>query len=311
MEPILFSDGEMSNLAGRSDGRAHHPDRVLRELPNPLNLRYLLPACWRFIQKSPYWDEIGSTVAVAPGCFACQLRSLKGNPPRMQPHAARTSDARRSVDRQTAFARAERHSRRVRTLKVLLPALSVLGVVGFVGWSYLSVPFVEGVTVEGAAITDGKLVMNNPKMDGFTKDNLPYTMTAARAIQDLTNTSVIKLEDIDAKVPINAENTAKIVAASGVFDNAANTLLIDTPMKIVTSDGMTANLLSANVDIGSGSMTSPDPVEITMDGSRLAANTMQVADNGKVLVFEKRVRMHIDAGRMQAMGQSGDQNAGN
>src|SRR5690606_26344904 len=141
---------------------------------------------------------------------------------------------------------------------------AVLGVIGFVGWSYLSVPFIEGVAVEGAAITDGKLVMNNPKMDGFTKDNLPYTMTAARAIQDLTNTSVIKLEDIDAKVPISAENTAKIVAASGVFDNTANTLLIDTPMKIVTSDGMTANLLSANVDIGSGNMTSPDPVEILM-----------------------------------------------
>lgn len=212
----------------------------------------------------------------------------------MSSHAVRVDDARRSTDRQSAFARADRHSRRVRRLKLWLPGMAIVGIAGFVAWSYLSVPLIEGVEMQGAAVTDGKLVMANPKIDGFTKENLPYTMTAARAVQDLKNTSVITLEDIDAKVPVNAENTAKIVAQSGVFDNTANTLVIDTPVTVTTSDGMTANLRSASLDIGAGLMSTADPVEILLDGSRIEANSMHVTENGKVLVFERAVRVDID-----------------
>ena len=227
------------------------------------------------------------------------------------PAEAVTTDAPRSVDRRKAFVRAERHSRRVRWLKVLLPGLAVAGIVGFVGWSYLSVPSVEGVAVQGAAVSDGKLVMANPKLDGFTKENLPYTMTAARAIQDLKNTSVIRLEDIDANVPVSAENTAKIVAAGGVFDKSANTLVIDTPVTVTTTDGMTANLLSANVDIASGQMSSADPVEIIRDGSRLEADTMHVTENGKVIVFERQVRMEIDPKKARSAPQGDRADASN
>ena len=227
------------------------------------------------------------------------------------PAEAVTTDAPRSVDRKKAFVRAERHSRRVRWLKVLLPGLAVAGIVGFVGWSYLSVPSVEGVAVQGAAVSDGKLVMANPKLDGFTKENLPYTMTAARAIQDLKNTSVIRLEDIDANVPVSAENTAKIVAAGGVFDNSANTLVIDTPVTVTTTDGMTANLLSARVDIASGQMSSGDPVEIIRDGSRLEADTMHVTENGKVIVFERQVRMEIDPKKARSAPQGDRADASN
>lgn len=207
--------------------------------------------------------------------------------------------------------RAERHSRRVRWLKILLPGLAAAGIAGFVGWSYLSVPSVEGVTAHGAAVSDGKLVMANPKLGGFTKENLPYTMTAARAIQDLKNTSVIRLEDIDANVPISAESTATIVAAGGVFDNSANTLVIDTPVTVTTTDGMTANLLSASVDIASGQMSSGDPVEILRDGSRIEAETMQVTENGKVIVFERQVRMEIDPRKARSAPQGDRADASN
>ena len=89
----------------------------------------------------------------------------------MNADAVRTDDARRSTDRHVAFARAERHSRRVRRLKLWLPGLAIAGIGGFVAWSYLSVPFVDGVEIQGAAVTDGKLVMANPKLDGCAGDS--------------------------------------------------------------------------------------------------------------------------------------------
>ena len=202
------------------------------------------------------------------------------------------------------FARAERHSRRVKQLKYWLPGLAVAGVVGFVAWSYLAIPSIDGVELQGAAISDGKLVMANPKLDGFTRENLPYTMTALRAIQDLKETNVIQLEDIDAKVPVGPENSAKIVAKSGVYDNGKNTLVIDSAMTVTTTDGMTANLKSASMDIAAGTMSTTDPVEIVMNDSRITAESLNITDNGKVLVFEHRVRVDIQPKQKEA-GNSG------
>jgi lipopolysaccharide export system protein LptC len=209
------------------------------------------------------------------------------------------------------FARAQRHSRRVRWLKLWLPGLAIAGVIGFIGWSYLSIPTVAGINIEGAAISDGKLVMANPKLDGFTKDKLPYTMTALRAVQDLKDTNVIRLEDIDAKLPVDPKNTAKVVARSGVYDNGKNTLVFDSPMTVTTTDGMTAKLNSANLDMNAGSMSTGDPVEILFNGSKITALSMNMADNGRVIVFENRVRVDIEPREPPDRAASGGSNAVN
>lgn len=206
-------------------------------------------------------------------------------------HAPQARSAARRDD--SAFKTAARHSRRVRWLKIVLPAAAIAGILGFVGWSYVSIPSIEGVSAAGAAFTDGKLVMANPKLDGHTKDNLPYTMSAARAIQDASKTGEIMLEEIDAKLPIDATNTANVIAASGIYDNEKNTLKINSAVKLTTTDGMVANFKSADVDMKAGTMSTQDPVKINMNRTQIEADTMHVTGNGKVMVFERRVRVVI------------------
>ncbi len=197
------------------------------------------------------------------------------------------------------FNRAKRHSRRVRLLKLGLPAAALLLVGLFAAWAWISAPGGFAIDITGSAIKDGKLVMANPKLNGFTKDNLPYAMTADRAIQDLSDTTKIVLENIDARLPIEAENWANITARDGVFDNENNTLDVLSPMTIKTSDGMVAKLASAFVDMKSGTITSSQPVSINMDGSTLHADTMVADNNGGVVVFEKRVRMTVLPDRLK------------
>lgn len=192
-----------------------------------------------------------------------------------------------------SYEAARRHSRRVGVLKIGLPvgALLLMGI--FAGWAWLSSPGGFSVDLTGSAVKDGKLVMANPTLNGFTKDNLPYAMTAERAIQDLTNTSIIALEKIDARLPIEAEKWADITADDGVFDNEANTLDVTSAMTITTNEGMRADLKSAFVDMTSGRIISSEPVRISLKGSLLNANTMTVEDRGKIIVFEDKVRMTI------------------
>ena len=199
-----------------------------------------------------------------------------------------------SPSRARAFGNAQRHSRRVRLLKFALPLAAALIAVAFPLYSYLMAPVSIAVNADSSALTDGKLVMANPKLQGLTKQNLPYSMIAKRAVQDITKQGLIELEGIDATLPLNADLSAKVEAARGLYNRDSNTLELSQDITVTTSDGMVAKFKSAFLDMGKGIMKTDDPVEITRDGSRIASDTMNVENNGKTLIFEKRVRVNID-----------------
>ena len=196
--------------------------------------------------------------------------------------------------RDREFAGAARHSRRVRFFKIVLPIASLMIAVGFAGYSWLLSPASVSIAVEGSAIRDGKIVMANPKMSGFTSNNLPYSMNAARAIQELSRPGAIELEEIDAKFPIAADKWATFKADAGLYDDESNVLRITSPITLKTSDGLQADLGPAVVDIAAGELRSPSPVRIEQNGSTITADSLEVLDKGTVFVFENRVRMQVD-----------------
>lgn len=195
--------------------------------------------------------------------------------------------------RRAKFQTAERHSRRVRRLKFVLPVAGALLAAGFVGFSWMLRPAAVEITAEGSSISDGKLVMSAPKLQGYTRDDRPYALSAERAIQDISLENVVELEGIAAELPYDETNSATIAAAHGTFDRSRNTLDVDSVIDIRTSDGAVARLQSALLDIAAGRMSTTDPVEITYKGASINADTMSVEQNGAKVIFEKRVRVNI------------------
>lgn len=182
----------------------------------------------------------------------------------------------------------------MRLLKRLLPVLAVSITLVFAAWSWLVTPGKVSIDVASSGFVDGKLVMASPKLDGYTKDNLPYSMTASRAIQEPGNMDRFELEDIVASLPLTREQLAEVTARTGFYDNTTRKLNIDSPISIVTSDGLRATLNDAQIDVGAGSLRTAKPVDIRLDGSSISADSMQVTENGKALVFERNVRMTLD-----------------
>ncbi|TGT16798.1 LPS export ABC transporter periplasmic protein LptC, partial [Mesorhizobium sp. M4B.F.Ca.ET.172.01.1.1] len=91
--------------------------------------------------------------------------------------------------------------------------LAVAIAVAFPVYSYLKAPVSISVQADGTAFSDGKLVMANPKLNGFTKQKLPYSLTATRATQDVGQQAVIDLEGINAKLPVATDNIVSVDAA--------------------------------------------------------------------------------------------------
>jgi len=201
--------------------------------------------------------------------------------------------ARPASERSAIFRTAERHSRIVRTLKIALPVVAVVMAALFIAQSYRSTPSTVEISSKDSAVAEGKLVMANPKLEGFTPEDRPYSMSALRAVQDIANEAVIELQEIAATLPLDDKTSATIQAPRGIFDQTANTLNLDSEINVTTSDGAVAKLSSALIDIGAGRMTTANPVEIRAKGASIQSGGMSVEQNGKVVVFEKRVRVNI------------------
>lgn len=213
--------------------------------------------------------------------------------------------------RQSAFRKARDHSRRVRFLKFVLPVAALALAGGFASYSWMSTPGEVSFDITKSSFAEGKLVMANPKLEGFTKDDLPYSMTAVRALQNLKTSGVFELDSIAAKLPINADNWATVEAPRGIYNRDKNTINFTGDVTINTTDGMTAKFSKAFFDIGKGNLKTSEPVDIRANGTQIAADSMTVLENGKVLIFEKRVRMEIAPGQLQTSPETtGDTNGG-
>lgn len=211
-----------------------------------------------------------------------------------------------------AFGQAERHSRWVRRLKIALPVAAFAMAACFAVFSYVSTPAAIVMDNQGSNVGEGKLVMANPKLEGFTKDGRPYSMFAGRAVQDFEEQGLVNLESIDAKMPIEKDNWARVQTDSGVFNRTDNTLDVKTDITVTTDDGTVANLKSAFLDINKGTMNTSEPIRIRTKGATISAGSMSVLNNGRRIIFEKQVRMNIDPVALKAaQAAKGDKDASN
>ncbi|MEM1317560.1 MAG: LPS export ABC transporter periplasmic protein LptC [Pseudomonadota bacterium] len=200
------------------------------------------------------------------------------------------------ANRRTAedFAKAQRHSKAVRISRRALPGIAAFMVVLFVGQAVWNWTPMGNIQVLSAAISNGKLVMEEPKLKGVDADNRPYDVKAARAVQDLAKPGFFELTAIDAKLPIDASSFAQVDAGSGIYDQKAETMRLFNTVVVTGARGMDIQMDDADIDIKSGTLTSDKPVTVKSGETTIDAASVEVQDNGKRVIFKERVKMVIN-----------------
>lgn len=191
------------------------------------------------------------------------------------------------------FHAAERHSVRVKVLKTALPVAAIAVAIAFSWFTFFATP-VSTVKVQLGDGESGKLVMKSPHLNGFTKENRPYSMTAEKATQDAKNSGTIILEGIAAELPVGEKDVAAIKATSGIYDNANGRLVLDKDFTVTTNAGLHAVLQAADINIASGEFSTDKSVDIRNGDTHIVADKMQVKDQGAVVLFENNVQLVID-----------------
>jgi lipopolysaccharide export system protein LptC len=191
-----------------------------------------------------------------------------------------------------AFADAGRHSKRVRRLRAAIAGFSIVAILGVVGYVVID-PFgrpagpfsVDRMGVEGTRVT-----MEAPRMNGYRKDGRPYDVRAVRGVQDVRKPNLIDLAEVDARIAMVDNSTAKITSLTGLYDASRETMLLKGDVRIRNLPAYDMRLSTADIELKSGRLSSKEAVTVVMSDGTITADSVEMGDNGHRITFEGRVK---------------------
>jgi lipopolysaccharide export system protein LptC len=196
------------------------------------------------------------------------------------------------------FAIAARHSRIVRALRIAVPAAVMLAMGTIIGFSIFN-PFrmlLPKLPLEmGNLVVSGtKITMESPHLSGYSPDRRPYEIWAKTATQDVTDPDHVELKALRAKVLMEDQSTVTLDALHGLMDNKQQLLDLHKDIYLQTTTGYEAWLSQAFVDMGKGTVTSDEHVDVKWADGTLSADKLKITGGGEVVRFDGHVVMNID-----------------
>jgi lipopolysaccharide export system protein LptC len=196
------------------------------------------------------------------------------------------------------FAIAARHSRMVRMLRVAVPAAVVLAMAGILFVSIFN-PFRMllprlPIDIGNLVVSGTKITMESPHMSGYTPDRRPYEVWAKTAIQDVTDPDHVDLRTLRAKLLMEDQSTITLDARTGLMDTKQQLLNLHKDIYLQTSTGYEAWLTQAFVDMGKGTVTSEEHVDVKWADGTVSSDRLRITGGGEVVRFEGNVVMNID-----------------
>ena len=210
------------------------------------------------------------------------------------------------------FAIAARHSRMVRVLRVAVPAAVILAMAAIVAVSIFN-PFRMllpklPLDMGNLVVSGTKITMESPHLSGYTPDQRPYEVWAKTATQDVTDPDHVDLKTLRAKVLMDDRTTTVTLdARNGLMDTKQQLLDLHKDIFLQSSTGYEARLSQAFVDIGKGTVTSEEHVDVKLLNGTLTSDKLRITGGGEVVRFEGNVVMNLD--NLAEPGQPADASA--
>lgn len=220
----------------------------------------------------------------------------------------------RRARRRAAYIEALRHTQRVQRLRRFIPWSLATIIIGLIGITIID-PFrssTTGLEIANVSVSKGnRLTIDGAKLSGFRKDGKPYQVVSKQAAQDIATPNLVELHDLDAHIAIGDKGTARLLSPLGLLDSQKEVLDLKQNVTVTTDDGKAAFLKSARIIFKTGTVRSDEPVRMEGKEGVIDADTMEITENGKSIVFAGRVRTllvadHDDERNPKLRGSTGE-----
>jgi lipopolysaccharide export system protein LptC len=178
-----------------------------------------------------------------------------------------------------------------------VPAAVAVTVIAGAAFTLLLKPLgaLSGAPIDiGSLVVSGsKIMMQQPRLAGFTRDNRRYNMVAQAAAQDLTKPDMVELHGVHATMEMKDKVTFETTAKGGLYNSKTEQLTLSHDIVVTSSSGYQAFLNEAVLDVRAGKIVSDQPVEVKTATWTINANRMEVAESGDLMRFERGVSVTL------------------
>ncbi|MEJ8476521.1 LPS export ABC transporter periplasmic protein LptC [Roseibium algae] len=189
---------------------------------------------------------------------------------------------------------ARRHSTIVKVLRILLPLSGGLILAGMIG-TIVIFNILSGLGIGNIRLSSDGLVMDQPELSGHDGER-SYKIRAVRAIQRLTDPKIIDLENIHADIVLSPDQSAKLTALNGTYDNGAETLWLYNGLQIEWSEGYTIDMADVNINLKSGALKTSEPIVIRSDQGNIRAGKLAYDQDNGIVRFTDGIKMVLKPG---------------
>lgn len=190
-----------------------------------------------------------------------------------------------SRNRQETHKIDEKYSAFIRSMRIVLPLLALCIIAVLFSWNALTPDKITPAQPDkSAARTAGKNELINPKFESLDDKNQPYTITAAKALQNI-NDELVLLTDPFADIVLNSGNWLAIRSKQGAFRQQSELLLLKDEVELFHDGGYRVKTQELNVDMKAGIATTDLKIAGHGPMGTLNASGMRANTEEETLIF--------------------------
>jgi lipopolysaccharide export system protein LptC len=295
--------GRSANGAHPQSARtAHSAQSVRGQRPNH---GYQNGVATQGTTHAPASAHANPDVIAHTGQMAFAAGHAVAQPGQFAPFSGTRKQGVRDPVRDRVFRRARRHSVMVRSLRYGLPVIA-LGLLATLPLSAVTPTFpgLGSLSLDGIGFSGTTIVMENPRLNGFEQGRGGYQFEAERAEQDVTESNKVKLTGLSGRITQEDGRWASIRARQGLVDTDAETMLLERDIIVRAEGGYRAFMQSADVELKDGNVRSDMPVQVDMLNGSVKAQSLELIERGRYILFDGDVKMTIYLGAVQEAGGS-------
>lgn len=148
------------------------------------------------------------------------------------------------------------------------------------------------------ALIDERLSVSNAMYRGRDDQDRPFSLMAGEAAQRSSVEGLVRMRELVAQLLL-ADGPARLSAAGGTYDIAAETVTVDGAVRLSASDGYTMVARGVSVDLKTRVMRGDDGVSGEVPAGTFSANSIRADLAARTIALDGNARLTMIPGQLR------------
>ncbi len=132
------------------------------------------------------------------------------------------------------------------------------------------------------------------RIAGFDRENQSYVITAKKGYQDKESAELVHMEDLTGTFQRKSRQPFELSSKTGLYHSKVREMDLEGNVRIVEKGRFVATMAKAHVELQNKNLASDVPVVVEMEAGTIAANGLQVSNDGNNIKFLNGVKARFN-----------------